>query len=64
MAHGGSGKTFLYNALVAAVRSRGLQAAAVASSGIAALLLEGGRDSPSKLKLPIHVTNGPHLLRE
>ena len=53
---GGSGETFLYNVLLEAVRSRGLGGAAVASSGIAAFLLEGGRAAPSKLKLPIQVT--------
>ena len=39
------------------MRRRGLAAAAVASAGIAALLLEGGRAAHSRLKLPIHVTN-------
>ena len=38
---GGTGKTFLYNTLLAYVRSKGNIALAVASSGIAALLLDG-----------------------
>ncbi len=40
---GGTGKTFLYDTLLAYVRGNGDIALAVASSGIAALLLEGGR---------------------
>ncbi|KAK4386230.1 hypothetical protein Sango_2493600 [Sesamum angolense] len=38
---GGSGKTFLYRALLADVRSRGYIALAVATSGVAAALLPG-----------------------
>ena len=40
---GGTGKTFLYNTLLATVRSHCEIASAMASSGIAALLLQGGR---------------------
>jgi hypothetical protein len=49
---GGTGKTFLYNNLLAAVRKEGDIALAVASSGIAALLLPGGRTAHSRLKIP------------
>ena len=56
---GGSGGAFLHNALIESVRSRGPHAAAVASSGIDALSLEGERAAHSKLKLLIHVTNEP-----
>jgi ATP-dependent DNA helicase PIF1 len=55
---GGAGKTFLYNTLLAFVRSRSCQnqvAIPVASSGIAALLLKGGRTAHSKLKIPIRL---------
>ena len=52
---GGTGKTFLYKTLLATVRARGDIALAVASSGIAALLLEGGRTAHSRLKIPIPV---------
>ncbi|KAL6565353.1 hypothetical protein OROGR_002304 [Orobanche gracilis] len=51
----GSGKTFLYRALLAAVRSRHFIALAVASSGVAASLLPGGRTTHSRFKLPIIV---------
>ncbi|PKK61479.1 hypothetical protein RhiirC2_635616, partial [Rhizophagus irregularis] len=40
---GGTGKTFLYNTILAKVRSHGEIALPVASSGIAALLIIGGR---------------------
>jgi ATP-dependent DNA helicase PIF1 len=53
---GGCGKTFLYNTVLAYVRSRtaGNQVAIpVASSGIAALLLAGGRTAHSRFKIPI-----------
>ena len=40
---GGTGKTFLYNTLMSKVRSQSKIALGLASSGIAALLLPGGR---------------------
>ena len=52
----GTGKTFVYNTLLANVRSKGNIALAVASSGIAALLLDGGRTAHSRFKIPL-VTN-------
>jgi len=50
---GGTGKTFVYNTLLAHVRSKGNIALAVASSGIAALLLDGGRTANSRFKIPL-----------
>jgi hypothetical protein len=49
----GSGKTFIYSILLASVRRDGHVAIGVASSGIAALLLEGGQTSHSVFKIPI-----------
>ena len=46
-AAGGCGKTFLCNTIAAKVRRRGQVALCVALSGIAALLLDGGRASHS-----------------
>ena len=43
----GTGKTFLYNTLLAEIRLHGNIALAVASSGIAALLINGGRTAHS-----------------
>jgi hypothetical protein len=50
---GGSGKTFVYKVLLALVRRDGHVAIGVASSDIAALLLEGGRTAHSVFKIPI-----------
>ncbi|XP_041009523.1 ATP-dependent DNA helicase pif1-like [Juglans microcarpa x Juglans regia] len=50
---GGTGKTFLYKALLVTVRSRNLIALATASSGVAASILPGGRTSPSRFKIPL-----------
>jgi len=50
---GGTGKTFLYNVICNSVRSKGWIVLAVASSGIAALLIRGGRTAHSMLRIPI-----------
>ena len=52
---GGTGKTFVETLLLAYVRSQGEVALAVASSGIASILLEGGCTSHSRFKIPIDV---------
>ena len=56
-APGGTGKTFLLNLLLAHQRMKKNIALAVASSGIAATLLEGGRTAHSTFKLPLDVAN-------
>jgi hypothetical protein len=55
---GGAGKTFTYSCLLAGVRSLpdGI-ALSVASSGIAALLLPGGRTAHSRFKIPVEGLN-------
>ncbi|XP_027174539.1 ATP-dependent DNA helicase PIF1-like [Coffea eugenioides] len=50
---GGTGKSFLYKALLATVRSRGDIALAIATSGAAASLLPGGRTAHSRFKIPL-----------
>ena len=50
---GGTGKTFLYNTLCYHLYSQGKIVIAVASSGIASLLLPGGRTSHSTFKILI-----------
>jgi hypothetical protein len=50
---GGTGKTYTENLILNTVRSRGDIALDVASSGIVALLLSGGRTAHSYLKIPI-----------
>ncbi|XP_073955775.1 uncharacterized protein isoform X1 [Choristoneura fumiferana] len=54
-APGGTGKTFLISLLLAKIRSQNEVALALASSGIAATLLEGGRTAHSALKLPLNM---------
>ncbi|KZT57840.1 hypothetical protein CALCODRAFT_540865, partial [Calocera cornea HHB12733] len=50
---GGTGKTFVYKAVCAELRAQGKIVLCVASSGIAALLLPGGRTAHSTFKIPI-----------
>ncbi|XP_009589393.1 uncharacterized protein [Nicotiana tomentosiformis] len=52
---GGSGKTFLYCALLATVRSTGFVALATTTSGVAASILSGGRTTHSRFKIPINI---------
>lgn len=54
-APGGTGKTFLMQLILATVRKENQIALALASSGIAATLLDGGRTAHSALKLPLNV---------
>lgn len=54
-APGGTGKTFLMSVVLATVRARSNIAVAVASSGIAATLLEGCRTAYSASKLPLNL---------
>ena len=51
--HGGTGKTFLWNALVTYLRGHKRIVLTVASSGVASLLLPGGRTAHSRFKIPI-----------
>lgn len=55
-APGGTGKTYLINLILAKIRSSKHIALAVASSGIAATLLEGGRTAHACFKLPLDLT--------
>ncbi|XP_048626856.1 ATP-dependent DNA helicase PIF1-like [Brassica napus] len=52
---GGTGKTYLYRTIIARLRSVGKVVIPVATSGIAALLLPGGRTAHSRLKLPLNL---------
>ena len=54
-AAGGCGKTFLCNTIPAEVRRRGQVAQCVASFGITALLLDGGRISYSCFKISLSI---------
>ncbi|XP_026379526.1 ATP-dependent DNA helicase PIF4-like [Papaver somniferum] len=50
---GGTGKTFLWTAILVKLRSQKRIVLAVASSGIASLLLPGGRTTHSRFKIPL-----------
>ncbi len=50
---GGTGKTFVWTTLLSRLRGQGKIVLAVASSGIAPLLLPGGRTAHSRFKIPI-----------
>jgi hypothetical protein len=50
---GGTGKTYVYNTLCYALRAQGKIVLCTASSGIAALLLIGGRTAHYRCKIPI-----------
>ncbi|GKF98430.1 ATP-dependent DNA helicase PIF1-like protein, partial [Tanacetum coccineum] len=50
-------KTYLYKTLFAALRSKGEIVLNVASSGIATLLLDGGRTAHSRFAIPINVVD-------
>ncbi|XP_057419001.1 uncharacterized protein LOC130713231 [Lotus japonicus] len=52
---GGTGKTIVWNTLSAALRSKGLIVLNVASSGIASLLLPGGRTAHSRFSIPLDI---------
>ncbi|GFS49323.1 ATP-dependent DNA helicase [Trichonephila clavipes] len=56
-ASGGTGKTFLILIILATIRSQNNIALAIASSGIEATLLGGGRIAHSALKLPLNMQN-------
>ncbi|RZC29832.1 ATP-dependent DNA helicase PIF1 [Glycine soja] len=54
--YGGTGKTFFWTTLSSGIRSNGGIVCTVASSGIASLLLPGGRTAHSKFAIPVPAT--------
>ena len=60
-APGGTGKTWCFNALLAYVRKQRAPALAVASTGIAGLLLSKGRTAHSRFKLHLEPVEGYDL---
>ncbi|KAL7085980.1 hypothetical protein ACP275_14G310800 [Erythranthe tilingii] len=53
--YGGTGKTYIWRTLSAALRSKGEIVLTVASSGIASLLIPGGRTAHSRFAIPFKV---------
>ena len=56
-APGGTGKTYLLNALIEQLSLKGKKVCVTASSGIASILLKGGSTLHRKLKIPINCTD-------
>jgi hypothetical protein len=54
----GTGKTFLFWCLIAAVRSKGLIVVATTTFGIAASIIPGGCSANSVFKIPIKISDG------
>ena len=62
---GGCGKTYTFNCILAYIRAQGKVALAVATTGIAALQLDGGRTVHTAFRVPIDTTGtrtGPFSL--
>ena len=55
---GGTGKTFLYNALLARVCFENKLAVATTTSGLAASIMPGGRTAHSRFKIPLIIEDG------
>ncbi|KAL6602736.1 hypothetical protein ACP70R_043097 [Stipagrostis hirtigluma subsp. patula] len=55
---GGTGKTYLYKALLATIRNQNKIAVATATSGVAASIMPGGRTAHSRFKIPLTVNDG------
>ena len=55
---GGTGKTFLYRALLAILQSQNKLAVATATSGVAASIMPGGRTAHSCFKIPLTIEDG------
>ena len=53
--YGETGKTYLYKIIISNLRSRGKIVLVIAPSGIAALLLSGGRTAHSRFKIPLNI---------
>ncbi|WVZ73424.1 hypothetical protein U9M48_021730 [Paspalum notatum var. saurae] len=55
---GGTGKTYLYKALLATLRSQDKIDVATATSGVAASIMPGGRTAHSRFKIPLNIDDG------
>ncbi|WVZ82856.1 hypothetical protein U9M48_030068 [Paspalum notatum var. saurae] len=55
---GGTGKTYLYKALLATLRSQDKIAVATATSGVAASIMPGERTAHSRFKIPLNIDDG------
>jgi hypothetical protein len=55
---GGTGKTYLYRALLATIRGQNKIAVATATSGVAASIMPGGRTAHSRFGVPLSLEDG------
>jgi len=55
---GGTGKTYLYKALLATIRSEKKIVVATSISGVAASIMHGGRTAHSRFKIPLTIDDG------
>jgi hypothetical protein len=55
---GGTRKTYLYRALLAAIRSQKKIVVATTTSGVAASIMPGGRTAHSRFKVPLTIDDG------
>ena len=55
---GGTGKTYIYKALLTKICSQNKIAVATATSGVAASILPGGRTAHSRFKIPLTIEDG------
>ena len=55
---GGTGKTYLYRALLATICSQKKIAIATATSSVVASIMPGGRTAHSRFKIPLTIDNG------
>jgi Rad3-related DNA helicase len=55
----GIGKTYLYRACLATIRSQKKIVVATTTSGVAASIIPGGRTAHSRFKIPLTIDNGP-----
>jgi chromosomal replication initiation ATPase DnaA len=55
---GGTGKTYLYRALLATIRSRNKIVVATAATGVAVSIMLGGRTAHSRFKIPLTLDDG------
>ena len=53
--YGGTGKTYIWRTLASSLRAKNQIVIMVASSGIASLLLPGGKTAHSKFKIPVSI---------
>uniref|UniRef100_A0A0A9HBZ0 ATP-dependent DNA helicase n=1 Tax=Arundo donax TaxID=35708 RepID=A0A0A9HBZ0_ARUDO len=58
---GGTGKPYLYKALLAMIRRQDKIAVATATCGVAALIMSGGRTAHSRFKIPLNIDDGAYF---